>query len=946
MEQLKSRLPNSALALFLLLHLLVLPAGESYAKADRLRIEPRLSVAGLRTEYKEDPLGIDVTLPRLSWQLRALQANERGVTQSAYQVRVALGLRQLQLGKNLLWDSGEVRSSDSIQQVYGGPALRSGQRYYWQVRVWNGERQASEWSVPAYWEMGLLSAADWKASWIEPDLREDTSKSGPAPMMRREFKLNGVIESARAYVTSHGLYEMHLNGQRVGDEVFTPGWTSYKKRLQYQTFDVTPLLNSGGNALGVLLGNGWYRGTIGFEDRRNVYGDRLGLLVQIRVRYRDGREDLIMTDQNWKATTGPILMSEIYNGETYDARLEKPGWSMPDFDDAHWPSVHVANHRKDNLVAPAGPPVRKTQEVRPVKIFKTPAGDTVVDVGQNMVGWVRLKVQGPAGAVVTLRHAEVLDKDGNFYTKNLRAAEQVVRYTLKGSGPEIFEPHFTFQGFRYVAVDGYPGELTIASITGVVVHSDMRPASEFETSNKLINQLQHNILWGQKGNFLDVPTDCPQRDERLGWTGDAQAFSRTAAFNMDVAGFFSKWMKDVALDQFENGSVPWVVPDVLSRPGKPAAGSAGWSDAAVIIPWDVYLSYGDKRILETQYQSMARWVEYERQRAGDDYIWDGDFHFGDWLAFATTRPDYPGATTSKDLIATAFFAHSTDLLQRTAQVLGKQDDAARFAELLSRIRKAFCREFVTETGRVGEDTQTAYTLALHFDLLPDELRPVAAKRLAQEVRRRGHLTTGFVGTPYLCHVLSRYGYLDEAYMLLNRAEYPSWLYPVKIGATTIWERWDGQKPDGSFQDTGMNSFNHYAYGAIGDWMYRVMAGIEIDEAAPGYKHILIQPQPGGQFTSVKASHNTMYGTVSSGWTLSDDKFELVVEIPANTRATIRLPRAQLANVTESGQALTNRPGISNARQEGESVAVEIGSGRYLFVCGMTKPARPNAGTPR
>ena len=382
------------------------------------------------------------------------------------------------------------------------------------------------------------------------------------------------------------------------------------------------------------------------------------------------------------------------------------------------------------------------------------------------------------------------------------------------------------------------------------------------------------------------------------------------------------------------------MPDVLSRPGKPSGGSAGWSDAAVIIPWNMYLSYGDKRILETQYQSMARWVEYERERAGDDFIWDGDFHFGDWLAFATNRPDYPGATTSKDLIATAFFAHSTDLLARSARVLGNQDDAARYAELLSQIKKAFCREFVTETGRVGEDTQTAYALALQFDLLPDEMRPVAAKRLAQEVQRRGHLTTGFVGTPYLCHVLSRYGYLDEAYMLLNREEYPSWLYPVKAGATTIWERWDGQKPDGSFQDKEMNSFNHYAYGAIGDWMYRVMAGIEIDEAAPGYKHILIQPQPGGRFTSVKATHSTMYGTVSSKWTLSDGKFELMVEVPANTRATVRLPRAQLANVTEGGQALTTQPGISNARQEGGSVTVEIGSGRYVFVCGLTKPARP------
>jgi alpha-L-rhamnosidase len=539
-------------------------------------------------------------------------------------------------------------------------------------------------------------------------------------------------------------------------------------------------------------------------------------------------------------------------------------------------------------------------------------------------------VQGTAGTVVTLRHAEVLDKAGNFYTENLRAAKQSVQYTLKGGGAEVYEPRFSFQGFRYVAVSGYPGELTPDQITGIVIHSDIQPASEFETSSRLVNQLQRNIIWGQKGNFLDVPTDCPQRDERLGWTGDAQVFARTAAFNMDVAGFFTKWMKDVAADQLENGSVPFVIPDVLSAPGKPAAGSAAWADAAVIIPWTMYLSYGDKRILEEQYPSMARWVEYMQKRAGGDYIWDGDFHFGDWLAFATTRSDYPGATTGKDLIATAFFAHSTDLLSRAARILGKNADAARYGELVTKIKDAFRREFVTERGRVGEDTQTAYALALQFDLLPEELRPAAAARLAKEVRGRKHLTTGFVGTPYLCHVLTRYGYLDEAYMLLKREEYPSWLYPVKQGATTIWERWDGQKPDGSFQDVGMNSFNHYAYGAIGEWMYRVMAGLEIDPDAPGYKHILIQPQPGGGFTSARAAHQTMYGRASSAWTIRDGKFELAVEIPANTRATVRLPKAQLAGATESGKALAVGDGITATRQDKDSVIVEIGSGRYRF----------------
>jgi alpha-L-rhamnosidase len=917
--------------------LTALPPTKSTVAGYQGRPETALTVAGLRTEYKENPLGIDARKPRLSWQIIS---NARGIIQSAYQIRVATSERDLRSASNLVWDSGRVNSDQSIHRAYEGPSLKSGQRYYWQVRVWSASGAASDWSEPAYWEMGLLEPSDWQASWIEPDLQEDVKKPGPAPMLRREFRVTGTVERARAYVTSRGLYEMHLNGRRAGDQVFTPGWTSYKKRLQYQTYDVTGLLRGGDNAIGVVLGDGWYRGYIGFSGQRNAYGDRLALLLQIKISYKGGREEIIGTDQGWKATTGPILMSDIYNGETYDARLEKTGWTSAGFADSQWSGVKVADHPKNNLVAPAGPPVRRIEELRPVKIVKTPAGETVVDMGQNTVGWVRLKVQGAAGTTVTLRHAEVLDKQGNFYTENLRVAKQTIRYTLKGGGPETYEPHFTFQGFRYVAVDGFPDELTLDSLTGIVIHSDMPLTSEFETSSPLINQLQRNIIWGQKGNFLDVPTDCPQRDERLGWTGDAQVFARTAAFNMDVAGFFTKWLKDVAADQFESGSVPHVIPNVLGTGG----GSAAWADAAVIIPWTMYLTYGDRRILEEQYTSMVKWVEYVRKRAGDDYVWDGDFHFGDWLAFATTRSDYPGATTGKDLIATAMFAYSTDLLGRTARILGKQEDAARYGELLSKIKSAFRREFVTETGRVGENTQTAYVLALQFDLLPEELRPVAARRLAEEVRERKHLTTGFVGTPYLCHVLTRYGYLDLAYLLLNREQYPSWLYPVKQGATTIWERWDGIKPDGTFQDKGMNSFNHYAYGAIGEWMYRVMAGLEIDEAAPGYKHILIQPRPGGGFAAVKASHRTMYGKVVSAWQLKDGAFELAVEVPPNTQATVRLPDGELAAVKESGRALAAGDGIAGARQEGDSVVVEIGSGQYRFAYAMSRSTQTETGT--
>ena len=884
------------------------------------------TLAALRTEYRINPLGIDVRAPRVSWQLRSAR---RHVRQTAYRIQVARATADLRSGRSLIWDSGRVESAESTHRVYEGPPLESGRRYVWHVRVWDDTGEPTPWSEPAWWEMGLLSPGDWRASWIAPGF-EETGDSPPPPLLRRAFRLRGPIRSARAYVTSRGLYELRLNGQRVGDEVFTPGWTSYNKRLQYQTYDVTSLLRAGENAAGVSLGSGWYRGYIGFRDQRNVYGSQVALLLQIAVSYANGEQDVIVSDAQWKSSTGPIRMSEIYHGERYDARLEKGRWTEPGYDDAGWSGVRVVEGGKGALVAPAGPPVRRVEEVRAREILRTPAGETVVDFGQNLVGWIRLSVRGPAGTTVTLRHAEVLDRDGNFYVQNLRVARQKIEYTLRGADKEVYEPHFTFQGFRYVAVDGFPGELALDSLTAVVIHSDLPMAGEFTTSHSVVNQLQHNILWGLKGNFLDVPTDCPQRDERLGWTGDAQVFARTAAFNADIAGFMTKWLRDVAADQQPSGSVPHVVPDVLSRPDQPAAGSAGWADAAVIIPWTMYLTYGDRRLLEEQYGSMTRWVGYMRQRAGDDLVWDGDFHFGDWLAFATTRSDYPGATTGKDLIATAFFARSTDLLARIARVLGRDEDAARYDAQLGAIRSAFQREFVSAGGRVGENTQTAYVLALHFDLLPESLRAAAAGRLARDVRERGHLTTGFLGTPYLLDVLTRYGYLEEAYQLLERDQYPSWLYPITRGATTIWERWDGIKPDGTFQDAGMNSFNHYAYGAVGEWMYRVMAGIDIDPAQPSYRHTVIAPRPGGSFTSVAASHETMHGRVASAWKKEAAGMELAVEIPPNTTATVRLPAAQMAKVTEEGQVPAGRPGVIDVRQVGDSVVVEAGSGSYRF----------------
>lgn len=900
-----------------------------------------LSPDKLICEYFTNPIGLDVAQPRLSWQVKA---NHRGARQTAYQIQVSrTPLFPAEASTDgLVWDTGRIESDQSLHRPYAGATLKPCRRYFWRVRVWDENNLVSAWSDSAFWETGLLSHHAWQAvHWITPDWDEDTSRPQPAPLLRRSFQVEPGPISARIYATSLGLYELQLNGRRVGDAVLTPGWTSYDSRLQYQTYDVTDYLVEGENVLGAMLGDGWYRGYLGNKGHRNVYGNRLALLLQLRLTYADGRVEVIGSNADWRSTCGPVLMSDIYLGETYDARLAQPGWDKAGYDAGDWAGVHLLEHPKEIVVAQEGPFMHRQEEISPIQILRSPRGETILDFGQNMVGWVRMRVRGPAGTTIILRHAEVLDREGNFYTQNLRSADQTIRYTLRGeTAGEVFEPHFTFQGFRYVDVEGFPGHLSPENFTGVVVYSDMPVTGAFECSNPLINQLQHNILWGQKGNFVDVPTDCPQRDERLGWTGDLQVFIRTACFNMNVAGFITKWLSDLRADQHADGSVAFVTPDILSKTGSPqAAGAAAWGDAAVICPWTIYLCYGDERLLARQYPSMVGWVNFMHSRADDDYIWRNDFQFGDWLDYRGVDSRKPTPVTNNELVATAFFAYSAQLLAQVAQTLEKTADAEYYTDLADKVKTAFNNEFVTPGGRVGPNTQTAYVLALYFNLLPEAARHQAIHRLLEEIRRgQYHLTTGFVGTPYLCQVLSRCGHTDVAYQLLNQESYPSWLYPVKQGATTIWERWDGIKPDGSFQDAGMNSFNHYAYGAIGDWLYSVVAGIEVDPDAPGYKRILFRPQPGGQLTWAAAALDSMYGRIESKWALEADTLHLTVTIPPNTEGVVHLPAQSAAQITEQGQALEQVAGIRQIRQEGKMIVLTVGAGCYHFsVPGYPKP---------
>jgi len=880
-------------------------------------------VKNLRCENRIHPLGLDILNPRFSWQL---VSEQRNIMQTAYEIRVVI-----QSGKsdnNEFWNSGKVMSSQSVYVPYTGSALESGVSYFWQVRVWDNRGKASPWSERAFWQMGLLQPSDWKAKWIESESAADTV-NGPALRFRRKFSAGKKINSATVFITTHGMYDAFINGKKIGDAFLTPGWTSYNKRLQYQVYDVTALLNQGDNAIGVTLGSGWYRTNLAWNNNRNIYGKKLGLLFQLEIHYTDGSRETIISDPGWKTSdAGPIRVSEIYNGETDDARLEQPGWNTIGFNDGAWQPAVEKDIAKNNLVATYNEPVRKHEVFHPVRIFKTPKGEQVIDFGQNLVGWAQFRVNGKAGDELIVDHAEVLDKEGNFYTENLRAARARDIYILNGKGEEFFEPHFTFQGFRYIRIQGYPGEIKPEDISAVTLYSDMQPTGQFECSNPLLNQLQHNIQWGQRGNFLDVPTDCPQRDERLGWTGDAQAFSRTASYNMDVHNFFTKWLKDLAADQSPDGMVPFVIPNVL---GPRSGGSAGWADASTIIPWNMWLAYGDAKILEDQYASMKAWVGF-MQSHSKDYLWNTGFHFGDWLFYRPADDnDGRSAVTDKYFIAQCFFAHSTQLLLNAAKILNKPGDAELYADLLKHLKEAFLKEYVTSSGRLISGTQTAYVLALQFDMLPENLRAQAAQRLVSNIQDyNNHLTTGFLGTPYLCHVLSRFGYDTVAYKLLLQETYPSWLYPVKMGATTIWERWDGEKPDSSFQTPGMNSFNHYAYGAIGDWMYRNITGLDTYEEGAGYKKIRIRPHPGGNLSYAHASLETGYGKLDVLWKIADGKFIMDVEIPANTTAGIYIPAATTENITENGKPLRDLKEISVARKEGDYILLQVGSGVYHF----------------
>ncbi|PWW25000.1 alpha-L-rhamnosidase [Geodermatophilus normandii] len=854
-----------------------------------------VTVAPVTVEHHRVPLGIGGTTPRLSW----VTATELpGWRQSAY---------ELEIGD---WSSGRVDSADSVLVPWGAPPLASRERRTVRVRVWGqGDAGPSAWSEEVAVEAGLLAPADWTARLVRPV--PPTGAEEAVALLRREFTLDRPVTRARLYATAQGVYEAELNGTPVDDAVLSPGWTSYRHRLRYRTTDVTGLLREGANALGVHLAEGWFTGYLGFTGKREWYGDRTGAFLQLEVEHPDGSRTVVTTDGAWRSTTdGPTVRSGLYSGETVDFRRDLPGWSAPGFDDAAWTPVEVADLDLATLVAPTGPPVRRTQVLPVQAVTTSPSGRRLVDFGQNLVGRIRFALpDGPAGTQITVRHAEVLEH-GELGTRPLKAARATDVAVLDGRGPRTWEPRSTFHGFRYAEVSGWPGELRAEDLEAVVLHTDLRRTGTFSCSDPEVERLHENVVWGMRGNFLDIPTDCPQRDERLGWTGDLQVFAPTASFLHDTTGMLRSWLADLAVEQREfDGVVPMYVPFLPLLPF-PQQAETGWGDAAVVVPWVLYQRTGDAGLLADQWGSMTAWVDAFAARAGEALDFPGGgFSFGDWLDTAAP-PDNPAAArTPWQCVATAYLARSARTVAQAAEVLGH--DGTRFAELGERAAARFRAEYVSPNGRVAFPSQTAYALALEFDLLEPGQREHAGRLLAQQVLADGfHIASGFLGTPLVTDALTNAGELATAYALLLQRENPSWLYAVTMGATTIWERWDSMLPDGTINPGEMTSFNHYAFGAVADWLHRTVAGLA--PAAPGYRRIRFAPRPGPGLTSAAATHETPYGTASVSWALTGGTaFALDVVVPPNTSAEVVLPDG--------------------------SAPVEVGSGRHAFACAIEEP---------
>jgi alpha-L-rhamnosidase len=898
-----------------------------------------LTPVHLRCEHLTNPLGVDVMSPRLDWQL---MSPERNQVQSAYRILVADNPQILAGDHGNLWDTGKVMSDNTLNIPYAGKMLQAHQHCYWKVRVWNGEGKASAWSEVATWEIGIANS-DWKAQWIGSDeLRKndqalkDAKLSLPLPvLLRTSFTVDKPVTSAILYATALGNFDVHLNGRQINEGYFNPGWTDYSKRVYYRAFDVTGDITKGRNAIGAVLADGWYSGYIGWGHKRDHYGKKPRFRAQLHLQFKDGTSMDILSSSDWKAAVGPTRYADFLMGERYDARdplakvptprIRPPGelssvrvhiptWTEAGFDDGDWRAVDTGAEVEPVISWHPGPQVKAIAEFQAKSITEPKPGVYVLNLGQNFAGFVRLKISGQKGQEITLRYAERLNPDGTIYTTNLRGALATDRYICGGYDTKSWSPHFTFHGFQYVEITGLTSKPTEDQIVGVALSSATPTVGQFSCSDPTLNQLRSNIYWTQRSNFIDIPTDCPQRDERLGWMGDAQVYCRAATLNCDVEAFYTKWLQDVADGQRADGEFPMVAPvKVAGDDGGPA-----WADAGVIVPWTVYEVYGDKRLLARQYPSMVKFVEFNRNRSTPDLLPPAKFHcFGDWLNIKDETPI--------QVIYEAYFAKSAWLTAKAAAVLGKDDDAKKYYDLFEQIKTAFNNAYVKDDGTITGDTQTCYVLAIAFNLLDSEQQQLAAQHLVDHIKQRDwHLSTGFIGTKDLMLALSKIGREDVAYRLLHQRTFPGWEFSIGQGATSIWERWDGWTPQKGFQDPGMNSFAHYSFGAVYQWMVENIGGIRNDDAR--YHRIIIAPKLDPRLRWASTSYDSVRGPIKSDWMIDDSSLKLSVSIPPNTTAVVVLPRRDNAPWTENGKA-----GNSSTQMNPRQVVLQIGSGDYEFV---------------
>jgi len=873
------------------------------------------------SEGFKNPLGFYDATPTFSWKLPTLKNNK---SQFAYRIIVASSADLLPNNADL-WDSKKQESDQSAWVKYEGKALQSRQKVYWQVKYWNQDMEVSSWSEINHFELGLLNNSDWQAKWIGLDTKAEKVIGSQENILhrpqylRKDFELSNDVSSARLYITAKGVFDVAINGEDVSDDVMPPGYTPYKERLETITYDVSNFIESGANTIGIEVAAGWHSGRLGWMKTYWLDTETPKVLAQLELQMKDGSKEMILSDDSWKGTTnGPIRLSEIYDGETYDANLEMPNWTTNNFNDNNWKSVNTFPVTNAIRLEPKRHTTVKSKIKLATKEIIKKDGAVIFDLEQNMVGVPLVKVPMKKGQTLKVRFSEMLSPDGTFYTENYRSAKSTNYYTASEDGIIEYIPKFTFHGFRYVELSGFDTSKEPSKdwVNGLVQYSDFEKNGTFTSSNEKLNQLQSNIVWGLRGNFFDIPTDCPQRDERMGWTGDAQVFGPTSMFNADVYKFWASWMQSVRESQFKDGGVPWVVPDVLFNNKV----SAGWGDVCTIIPWKIYQRTGDKNILEENFEMMKGWVAYH-QKNSKNMISKMGF-FGDWLQPYPENGNNRG-DTKQSVIGTAFFAHSAKLTAKTAKVLGKEKEYQKYYDLYKKVSKSFANQFFDENGKVknATETQTTYLLALAFNMLPEQKQKGAKEQLLKKIAEADtHLRTGFLGTPLLSEVLDETGEIDLMYTLLFKETYPSWFYSINQGATTIWERWNSYSKAEGFNPQNMNSLNHYAYGAIGEWIYERIGAIAPLE--PGYKKIRIAPKPRIPLTSAAAELNTPYGKVASAWKINERQFTLSITIPPNTTAKVLVPGVNV-NADE-------KESIEQLNETKESKEFLVQPGTYKF----------------